>query len=273
MVNLVAVQMTSAPDVEANLRFVDEQLAALDTSEPTLVVLPECFASFGTRDRALLDLAEPRYSGTIGQAMQAMAKQYGVYLVSGTFPLQGDSEDKFTASCLLVGPDGNIIDEYQKIHLFDVAVNDNTGSYKESTYTQPGNRVVVCDTPLGRIGLAVCYDVRFTGLFDAMGDIDILVLPAAFTRFTGDAHWHTLVRARAIEKQCFVVAANQTGDHANQRQTFGHSVIYSGWGETLAELPVATGTVSASVDISSRNELKQNMPVAQHNQFRSDFVK
>lgn len=273
MVNLVAVQMTSEPDVDTNLRFVEQQLAQLDTHEPTLVVLPECFACFGTRDRSLLEIAEPRYTGKIGQAMQRMAKQYGVYLVTGTFPLHADTDDKFTASCLLVGPDGEIIDEYKKIHLFDVSVKDKTGSYQESAYTQAGDKVVVCDTPIGRIGLAVCYDVRFTGLFNAMGDVDILVLPAAFTRYTGNAHWHTLVRARAIEKQCFVVAPNQTGDHANDRETFGHSVIYSPWGDTLAERPTEPGLVSKVVNISDRDQLKQNMPVAQHNQFRSDFVK
>lgn len=273
MVNLVAVQMTSEPDIKANLAFVEDQLAQLDTQEPTLVVLPECFARFGTRDKALLEVAEPRFDGEIGQAMQTLAKRFGVYLVTGTFPLTGDSPDKFTASCLLVGPDGQVIDEYQKIHLFDVSVNDNTGSYQESTYTQRGNRVVVCDTPIGRIGLAVCYDVRFPGLFEAMGDIDILVLPAAFTQVTGTAHWHTLVRARAIEKQCFVVAANQTGEHANGRQTFGHSVIYSPWGDTLAELSTEIGLAQAKISLHDRAELKLKMPVSQHNQFRSDFVK
>ena len=273
MVNLVAVQMTSQPDIDENLAYVKKQLDTLGTSEPTLVVLPECFARFGTRDRELLDVAEERYSGKIGQAMQDMAKKYGVYLVTGTFPLVSEDPDKFTASCLLVGPDGNVIDEYKKIHMFDVAIKDNTGSYQESKYTQAGDRVVVCDTPIGRIGLAVCYDVRFPGLFNAMGDVDILVLPAAFTQHTGNAHWHTLVRARAIEKQCFVVAPNQTGEHANGRQTFGHSVIYSPWGDTLAELGAQLGTAQARVSVSDREELKMSMPVSQHNQFRSDFVK
>ena len=273
MVNLIAIQMTSTPDVDENLAFVEARLASLNITEPTLVVVPECFARFGTRDREQLDIAEARYTGKICQAMQAMAKQYGVYLVTGTFPLQGDQEDKFTASSLLIGPDGKVIDEYQKIHLFDVAVQDNIGSYKESTYTQPGQRVVTCNTPIGRIGLAVCYDVRFPGLFNAMGDVDILVLPAAFTRYTGNAHWHTLVRARAIEKQCFVVAPNQTGDHANGRETFGHSIIYSPWGDVLAECETQPGMIQAAVDISDRDTLKTNMPVSQHNQFRSDFVK
>lgn len=273
MVNLVAVQMTSQPDIDTNLAFVEEQLSQLDTSQPTLVVLPECFALFGTRDRELLEAAEPRYSGKIGQAMQRLARQFGVYLVSGTFPLQSEQIDKFTASCLLVGPDGDIIDEYKKIHMFDVAINDNTGSYQESKYTEAGDRVVVCDTPLGRIGLSVCYDVRFPGLFNAMGDVDILVVPAAFTQHTGNAHWHTLVRARAIEKQCYVVAPNQTGEHANGRQTYGHSVIYSPWGDTLAELGQQTGMAQASVSVKDRDALKESMPVSQHNQFRSDFVK
>jgi len=156
--------------------------------------------------------------------------------------------------------------------MFDVSVNDATGSYKESRTTEPGDSVVTVETPIGNIGLAVCYDVRFPGLFTAMGDIDILVLPAAFTQRTGEAHWHALLKARAIEKQCFVVAANQTGIHANGRETYGHSLVLSPWGKTLAELETDKGVVAASVDIAERKTIKQNMPVAEHNRFRSHFV-
>lgn len=272
MVNLVAIQMTSTPDVEENLAQVESELAKLHSDTPPLVVLPECFACFGTRDRELLDVAEGVGDGMIQQRLSQMAKKYGCYLVSGTFPMKASTKDKFTATCQLYGPDGDCLADYKKIHLFDVAIDDNTGSYKESKYTEAGTEVVTVETPIGNIGLAVCYDVRFSGLFNAMGDIDILVLPSAFTQHTGQAHWDSLVRARAIEKQCFVVAANQTGQHENGRKTYGHSLIISPWGDTLAELPTQIGAIQASCELSDRQKLKSQMPVQQHNRFRSNFV-
>ena len=272
MVNLVALQMTSTPDVDENLDTVAQALAHADIANDSVVVLPECFACFGTKDGELLSVAEPKDSGKIQKRLSALAKQHQCYIVSGTFPMQTNDDSKFSAACLLFGPNGEALADYRKIRLFDVSVNDNTGSYKESRFTQPGEQVVVAQTPIGNIGLAVCYDVRFPGLFTAMGDIDILVLPAAFTQKTGEAHWHTLVKARAIEKQCYVVAANQTGVHQNGRETFGHSLIVSPWGETLAELPTDKGVIQARVDTSRRQAIQQNMPVAEHNRFRSHFV-
>ncbi len=272
MVNLVAIQMTSTPDVNENLAQVEAELARLSSDTPPLVVLPECFACFGTRDRELLDVAETSGDGLIQQRLAELASKYQCYLVSGTYPTKASTEDKFYATCQLYGPDGTCLADYKKIHLFDVSIDDNTGSYKESKYTEAGTQVVTVETPIGNIGLAVCYDVRFSGLFNAMGDIDILVLPSAFTQHTGEAHWHALVKSRAIEKQCFVVAANQTGEHANGRRTYGHSLIVSPWGETLAELPTEVGTIQAGCEITERQAIKSKMPVQQHNRFRSDFV-
>ena len=270
-VNLVALQMTSTPDVKQNLAFVEEALSTLPTLLPNLVVLPECFAYFGGRDRDVLAHAEPRGQGYIETELCRIARQTQCYIVSGTFPLPADDSDHFTASSLLISPAGEVLDEYQKIHMFDVCVNDNTGSYLESKYTQAGSKVVVVNTDIGKIGMAVCYDLRFSGLFEAMGDVDIIVLPAAFTYRTGEAHWHTLLRARAIEKQCFVVAAGQTGIHVNGRETYGHSLVYSPWGDLLAERASEPGLISAIVNLEERDRLKQNMPIAQHNRFRSRF--
>ena len=272
-VNLAALQMTSGPDVDANLDFVEAQLAEAAIPAHTVVVLPECFACFGTRDGFLLTIAESPGDGPIQTRLAEIAARFECYLVAGTIPATCDDAQKFTASCFVFGPDGKTLDCYQKIHLFDAAVADNTKAYKESKYTQAGEQVVVIDTPHGRIGVAVCYDVRFPGLFDAMGDIDVLVLPAAFTQVTGAAHWHTLLRARAIEKQCFVVAANQTGTHENGRETYGHSVIYSPWGDLLAERETATGIVQHTVSLKDINKYRQAMPLAQHNRFRSHFDK
>lgn len=272
MVNVVALQMTSTPDVDENIAWVEAAMEAGNIAKNSLVVLPECFACFGTKEGVLLSIAEPKNDGKIQQALSALAKQYRCYIVSGTFPLATDDPKKFFAACFLYGPNGDVLADYRKIHLFDVSVEDATGSYKESACTQPGNAVVTVETPIGTIGLAVCYDVRFPGLFTAMGDIDILVLPAAFTQKTGEAHWHTLVTARAIEKQCFVVAANQTGCHKNGRETYGHSIIVAPWGNILAEKPNTVGVLAANIDIAQRQKLKANMPVAEHNRFRSHLV-
>lgn len=273
MTHLVAIQMTSSPNVDENLNSVAKSLSKLNAIGDKLVVLPECFALFGGSDKAQLANAETRGDGPIQARLSQLAKQHECYIVSGTMPILADTAGKFTASSFVFDPTGASIAEYQKIHLFDVLVDDSTGSYKESRYTEPGKQVVVVDTPLGRVGMAVCYDVRFPGLFEAMGDIDILVLPAAFTQHTGAAHWHTLLRARAIEKQCFVVAAGQTGVHANGRTTYGHSIIYSPWGDMLAERETAPGLIQARIDVASRKKYKQSMPVQQHNRFRSDFVR
>ncbi|QDG37105.1 carbon-nitrogen hydrolase family protein [Alteromonas mediterranea] len=272
MVNLVALQMTSTPHVGENLNIVEKEMAAAHIERDSLVVLPECFACFGGKDKGQLEVAEVKGDGAIQRRLSALAEQHQCYIVSGTFPVKTQNPDKFSAACMLFGPNGELLADYRKIHMFDVSVNDNTGSYKESATTEAGNEVVTVRTPIGNIGLAVCYDVRFPGLFSAMGDIDILVLPAAFTQRTGEAHWHALLKARAIEKQCYVVAPNQSGVHQNGRETYGHSIILSPWGDTLGERKTETGFVSASVDIAERETIKQNMPVAEHNRFRSHFV-
>ncbi|MAD18228.1 MAG: amidohydrolase [Alteromonadaceae bacterium] len=276
MANLIALQMTSTPDVTENLNFVEQQLAQLTVNEPALVVLPECFACFGGGDKALLSIAESLGDGPIQARLMGMAKQYGVWLVAGSMPLKSENPDKFTASCLLINDAGERVTEYQKIHLFDVQVADNTKTYCESKYTQAGSAVVsVPDTPFGHLGLAICYDVRFPGLFQAMAEhkaLDVIALPAAFTQKTGEAHWQALLSARAIENQCYLVAAGQTGVHANQRQTHGHSCIISPWGETLAESPQSVGVINAQLEPAILNRIRRDMPVYTHNKFRSYLV-
>ncbi|KXI30122.1 carbon-nitrogen hydrolase family protein [Paraglaciecola hydrolytica] len=284
MARLIALQMTSSPNVNDNLDFVEQQLKQLQVIESTLVVLPECFACFGGGDKTVLQIAEKRDEGPVQQRLSALAKTYNIWLAAGSFPLlcspeprghEDGQENKYTASCLLFDDQGILQAEYQKIHLFDVQVADNTGSYLESRSTQAGNKLVVIDSPFGKLGLAICYDIRFAGLFQAMSQLaqlDVLVLPAAFTQLTGSAHWQALLTARAIENQCYLVAANQTGVHANNRQTYGHSCIISPWGETLAELPTETGIIAATIDFNALSNIRTNMPVAQHNKFRSYLV-
>ncbi|MBN7819304.1 carbon-nitrogen hydrolase family protein [Bowmanella yangjiangensis] len=272
MVNLAAIQLVSSPDPLENLTEVARQLQGLDKSSPCLIVLPECFACFGGSDKAQMDMAETLGEGPVQSALAELAIQHGVWLVAGTLPIKVPGKEKFSASSLLFAPSGEVFAHYRKIHLFDVQVADGTRTYLESRYTQPGDELVVADTPLGRIGMAVCYDLRFAGLFQAMGELDILVLPAAFTQVTGEAHWWPLLRARAIEKQCFVVAAGQGGEHANGRETYGHSTVISPWGDVLTSLAKGPGLVQARVDFDQMHEIRRNMPVGQHNQFRSKLI-
>ena len=181
MADLVAIQMVSCPDVQENLQQVEAMLQNIQVDTETLVVLPECFARFGGGDKGMLEIAETPGDGPIQSALSQMSQRYGVWLVAGTIPLMAPSGNKFTASSLLYNPKGEQLAEYQKMHLFDVEVGDNTGSYLESRYTEGGSELVVVDTPFGRLGMAVCYDIRFAGMFQAMGQVELLVLPAAFT--------------------------------------------------------------------------------------------
>ena len=273
MANLAAIQLVSSPEVDDNLRRVEAQITSLKRDAETLVVLPECFASFGASDMHLLTLAEAKDNGPIQAALASLAKRYQIWLVAGSMPIKTADPDKFTASCLVYNPKGEALCEYQKIHLFDVQVADNTGQYQESRYTQAGNQVVVLDdTPFGRVGVAICYDLRFPGLFQAMGELDVLALPAAFTKTTGQAHWHQLLAARSIENQCYLVAANQGGTHPNGRETFGHSCIYSPWGKLLAETQLGEACLQTSLDKSLISQIRQAMPIRQQNRFRSHLA-
>jgi nitrilase len=267
--------MTSSPQVDQNLVFVQQQLELLPAHRPCLVVLPECFSCFGGPEKQLLDIAEDLHQGPIQQRLKHLSKQYDVWMVAGSMPLTSELADKYTASCLLINNQGQIVEEYQKIHLFDVQIADNTGTYLESRYTQAGGKLVVTQTPFGNLGLAICYDIRFAAMFQAMSQIaqlDILALPAAFTQQTGRAHWHALLTSRAIENQCYIVAAGQTGEHGNKRQTYGHSCIISPWGEKLAELPTLPGMIHSPIDHQLLAEIRTKMPVHQHNRFRSQLV-
>ncbi len=266
-VQLTALQMSSRPDPQDNLAIVAKLLEQLPAARPQLVVLPEAFSCFGAGDRAQLAMAEPYKDGEVQRQLAALAKKHEVYLVGGTLPI--DAGERFSAASILFGPDGAILNRYDKIHLFDVDVADNTKEYRESKWTQPGSKVITTETDFGVVGMAVCYDLRFPELFSALRQAgsQIIVLPSAFTQVTGKAHWHALVRARAIEQQVFIVAPGQVGEHANGRETFGHSIIVSPWGEILAEQELDEGVVSVSVDVADIEPIRKQMPVAQQNKF------
>ncbi|WP_273023465.1 carbon-nitrogen hydrolase family protein [Rheinheimera sp.] len=274
---LSAIQLTSTPEPEHNLAQVQHYLQQLaqqfGNGLPHLVALPECFAVFGGGDGLQLQHQAPLGQGFIQQRCAALAQQFGVYLLAGSLPTSSPQPDRFCASSILFAPDGSIVADYQKMHLFDVEVSDGTRSYRESASTCPGQKISLATLGELKLGLSVCYDVRFPALMQAMATqgMNVLTVPSAFTRVTGAAHWHTLLKARAIENQCFVLAPDQTGIHANGRETYGHSLIIDPWGAVLADAGTEPGWISAEIDLTDCARLRQKMPVAHHNRFNSEL--
>ena len=253
---------------QENLQRVRTLCAKLPQARPQLVVLPEAFSCFGGGDKQQLAVAEALGDGPIQQALSEIAQEFDIWLCAGTVPIK--TGDKFYAASLLYDAAGEQVAQYNKIHLFDVEVADNTKRYLESAVTEPGQQLVVVDSPFGQLGMAVCYDVRFPELFRALREqgAEIILLPSAFTRVTGAAHWHVLTRARAIEQQCYVIAAGQYGVHENGRETYGHSLIVSPWGQVLAEQAHGEGVISTAVDSDELASIRRRMPVNSHNRFK-----
>lgn len=271
---LSAVQLTSGPDAQANLAKVDQLLAQLPKAEQHLAVLPEGVAVFAGPDGLNLQLAETLGAGPLQSAYAALAKKHQLYLVVGTLPTQSSDPKRFAASSLLYSPSGELIAHYQKIHLFDALVNDSSKQYLESASTMAGNRIIVAQAGDLRLGMLICYDMRFPGLTQALAALgmNVMAVPSAFTTVTGEAHWHTLLRGRAIETQSFVVAPAQVGTHANGRQTYGHSLIIDPWGRILAEADGSSEMVlSVETDLELCQQLAEQMPVRHHNRFQSEF--
>ena len=265
------LQMTSTPDVDENLDFVFQSLSSKAKEiENSLVVLPECFALFGGGDKRNLQIAEPLFEGKVQRKLAEMAKQFSIYLVAGTFPIETD-ENKAKPISLVFDKSGELIEHYQKIHLFDVDVADSTGSYRESDAWQPGSEIRYFDTAWGRIGLAICYDLRFPGLFQKLTELGCkaIVLPSAFTEKTGQAHWQVLLRARAIENQIYMIASDQTGVHVNNRETHGHSMIVDPWGTVMVDAKKEVGIFGAELSAANQQKVRAAMPIQQHNKFNA----
>jgi predicted amidohydrolase len=285
---LSAIQMTSVVDVDKNLKTISTYLQKITAAYQGihLVALPECCLFFGGSDKQQLELAKKNGQLTIddtGQwkstnnslvsALSALAKEYRVYLVAGTIPIINETADKFTNSSLLFGPEGNIETQYDKIHLFDVDVssdkkdasaNKNTEHvYKESKYTQAGNAAKVTTMPFAKLGLTVCFDLRFPLLFNALTQAgsEIITVPSAFTRVTGKVHWQTLLKARAIENQVYIIAAGQEGVHENGRETWGHSMIIDPWGEILACLEYGEGCITVPFEPRQVERIRRSIPL------------
>jgi nitrilase len=264
--------MASGPNVGANLLEAERLINQAVRQEAGLVVLPENFAIMGQSERDKVDVREVEGEGPIQQFLAEQAARHGIWLVGGTIPLVASVPDKIRASCLVLNDKGEQVARYDKIHLFDVDLVDTDEQYTESETIEPDDRIVVFDSPFGRIGLSVCYDLRFPELYRQQLDagMEVLVVPAAFTAITGRAHWEVLVRARAIENLCYVVAAGQGGYHLNGRETHGHSMIVDPWGIVLNSLARGPGVVSATIDLGRLESARRNFPSIQHRRLRCE---
>ncbi len=265
MSRVAAVQMTSGTDVATNLRDAGRLVAEAAATGAQLVVLPENFAAMPEHENDRLALAETAVVGPIQDTLSALARRHQIWLVAGTMALRERDSDRVRSACLVFDTQGTQAARYDKIHLFDVSLGDNE-HYRESATIEPGTQATVVDTPLGRIGLAVCYDLRFPELFRHMLDqgAEIFTVPSAFTATTGRAHWDVLVRARAIENLAYVVAAGQSGQHANGRSTHGNSMVVDPWGVPLARREQGPGIVTAEVDRARLAQIRRKLPSIEH---------
>ncbi|GLS89813.1 amidohydrolase [Psychromonas marina] len=272
--DLSALQLVSERQPERNLVAISKLLAQLAPQPDQLVLLPENALCFADKN-SYLTLAEPLGKGAYQAKLATLATQYSCYLVCGSFPIKSGIDNKIYTTSLVFSPQGVLISHYHKMHLFDAIVDDKQETYKESDTFIPGQSVQVFDwkTKQGsyKVGLAICYDLRFPALFQTLRaqGADILLLPAAFTQVTGKAHWLPLLQARAIENQCYVIAANQGGTHLCGRQTYGHSMVISPWGEVLDSLDMNEGFVSAPFSKTVIDEVRNSMPIVAHNRFIS----
>ncbi|CAM3892464.1 MULTISPECIES: carbon-nitrogen hydrolase family protein [Pseudoalteromonas] len=268
---IVALQMCSGLSADANIEQFTQQLQQLPVTRPLLVCLPESFLVFSKSGQQTLVIA--KQIDVYLQQLSNLCRQYDIWLAAGTIPIATE-HDKYFAASLLFNNQGDVVAQYNKMHLFDVDVADGTGAYRESHFTQAGNDIVVVDSPFGKIGLTVCYDLRFSGLFSALqrAGAEIILVPSAFTAVTGAAHWQPLLTARAIETQSYVIAAAQAGLHENGRTTYGHSIIISPWGDVLSELANGTGFIGCQPDLNRLHAIRRDMPVQSHQRFREHLL-
>lgn len=263
MAHASVMQIVSTSCVERNLDEVARLLLTASQDGVSLVVLPENFACMGTADDTFR-IAETYGLGVIQDKISALAKRFGLWIVAGTIPTK-TSGSKVKATCIVFDDKGKAVTRYDKIHLFDVQVSDGE-SHQESLSFERGDELAVIDTPIGRLGLTICYDLRFPALYQQLmfQGAQVISVPSAFTQTTGLAHWDILLRARAIENLTYVLAANQGGHHENGRHTYGHSMIVEPWGRVLAEKASGTGLATADIDLIRLEQLRKQFPCIAH---------
>ncbi|KLN45558.1 amidohydrolase [Providencia rettgeri] len=270
--NVALLQLCSGNNTKHNLAQIEQQIKQLpETVE--LVLTPEnalLFADAATYRKQ----AEEQGKGPLQNAISAMAKRYNVWILVGSMPMiSREDPERITSSSLLFDSEGNIKARYDKIHMFDVNIEDEQGNYNESVIYQRGEHITVVDTPVGRLGMTICYDLRFPGLFQALREqgAEIISVPAAFTRYTGQAHWEPLLRARAIENQCYILAPAQVGVHGTRR-TWGHSLAVDGWGKVMKKNVDAVASTVLNIKTDSLSVMREQIRVVKHNRFRPQLT-
>ncbi|MCL2076024.1 MAG: carbon-nitrogen hydrolase family protein [Betaproteobacteria bacterium] len=264
-IRIAAIQMVSGCDVARNLADAALLIAKAVDSGAELIGLPEYFPVIGVDDSLPVAASEPYEQGPIQDWLKETAARHGVWLLAGSIPLRSDVPGMAFNSTLVLNPRGEVAARYDKIHLFSFTSDDER--YNESACILPGQREVAFDSPFGRIGLSICYDLRFPELYRVLAapaPLDLIFLPAAFTRVTGRAHWEILVRARAIENQCYLLTAAQGGEHESGRRTYGNSMIIDPWGEILARRATGKGFIMAELDHQRIAEVRHRLPAFSH---------
>lgn len=259
---VAAVQMVSTPNVDENIATARRLVGEAAARGATLVTLPEYWPIMGMTERDKVGHAEQPGHGPIQDALSGLAREHGIWLIGGTLPLVSGDAGRVLNTTLVYDPQGRHVGRYDKIHLFGFSKGDE--SYDEARTIVPGETIGSFEAPFGKVGLAICYDLRFPELFRAMGECALIVVPAAFTHTTGLAHWEVLLRARAIENQCYVLASAQGGTHRNGRRTFGHSMLIDPWGVVKDVLPEGEGVVSGEIDPAYIASVRESLPALKH---------
>jgi nitrilase len=262
MVKVAGIQMASSPQVTSNLTEAERLISIAVEQGAKIVVLPEYFCIMGAKENDKVAVREKAGDGPIQRFLSKMAREFEIWLIGGTVPIVSNYPNKVRNSCLVYNDRGEQVARYDKIHLFGLDLG--TEHYHEENTIESGDTVVVVDTPYGKIGLSVCYDLRFPELYRAMGKVDMIVIPSAFTETTGKAHWESLIRARAIENLCYVIAPAQGGYHLSGRETHGNSMIVDPWGVILDRLPRGSGVVIANINRDYQTSLRNSLPALKH---------
>ncbi len=265
-ITVAAVQMTSAPDVAANLDTAGTLLEQAAHEGARIALLPENFSFMGLRDADKRAVAEREGAGPVQDFLSRRSRELNLWIVAGTTPISETPGERVAAACLVYNDQGERVARYDKMHLFDVDIPGRDEKYRESSNIAPGSRLGLVPTPAGLLGLSVCYDMRFPELYRPMSAAGAqwFTVPAAFTVPTGRAHWEVLLRSRAIENLSFVVAAAQWGRHANGRETYGDSIIIDHWGTVLARLESGQGVIVAQLDLAAQRAARQDFPALSH---------
>ncbi|HEV2610043.1 MAG TPA: carbon-nitrogen hydrolase family protein [Noviherbaspirillum sp.] len=262
LMKAAAVQMVATPQPDENMAAARRLIGQAAQQGAHLVLLPEYWPIMGLKEADKVAHAERTGDGPIQAFMSGIAREHGIWLIGGTLPMAAAEPNKVLNTLMVYNSAGERVIRYDKIHLFNFTRGDE--SYDEARTIVPGSSVTTFEAPFGKVGLSVCYDLRFPELYRAMGDCALIVVPAAFTYTTGEAHWELLLRARAVENQCYVLAAAQGGQHVNGRRTWGHSMLIDPWGEIKSELPEGEGVVIGDIDLEHLQRVRDSLPALKH---------